>query len=176
MKALGLVLVAALACPPVVSAQTVETQPLDAPQDPAEGERSSRFQRAPFKTYLEKVGPSLPRAIEQSDTTQHQGVLLRQLDKMTGGIQTIQIRVGDEIALDRLRIRVDDCRTEDPGATEGAIALMKIWDIRSEQADPDFSGWMFAESPALSALDHPRYDVWVLNCIATSGGTASANE
>jgi hypothetical protein len=31
--------------------------------------------------------------------------------------------------------------------------------------DPVFSGWMVASSPALSALDHPRYDVWVLNCI-----------
>jgi hypothetical protein len=32
--------------------------------------------------------------------------------------------------------------------------------------DPDrvFSGWMFASTPALNALEHPVYDVWVIDC------------
>ena len=39
------------------------------------------------------------------------------------------------------------------------------WSIRDVREDtPRFSGWMFASSPALSALDHPRYDVWVVSC------------
>ena len=38
----------------------------------------------------------------------------------------------------------------------------RIRDVR--ETAPRFSGWMFASSPALSALDHPRYDVWVVSC------------
>ncbi|MEM7239473.1 MAG: hypothetical protein AAF501_16830, partial [Pseudomonadota bacterium] len=72
--------------------QTIETQPLDAPIETPDQDSSSRFQRAPFKTYLERVGPSLPQQIDQGDMIGHDAVLLRQLDKMTGGIQTLQIR------------------------------------------------------------------------------------
>jgi hypothetical protein len=43
-----------------------------------------------------------------------------------------------------------------------AYAFLRIRDVREDTAR--FSGWMFASSPALSALDHPRYDVWVLSC------------
>ena len=35
----------------------------------------------------------------------------------------------------------------------------------SRASEPVFVGWMIATSPALSAMDHPRYDVWVLNCV-----------
>ena len=37
--------------------------------------------------------------------------------------------------------------------------------IEETSETPLFSGWMLASSPALSALDHPRYDVWVLSCV-----------
>jgi hypothetical protein len=43
-----------------------------------------------------------------------------------------------------------------------ADAFLQIRDIR--ETVMRFSGWMFASSPALSALDHPRYDVWVVSC------------
>ena len=39
-------------------------------------------------------------------------------------------------------------------------------DDEQEAADEEllFSGWMFASSPGLSALEHPVYDVWVIRC------------
>jgi len=54
---------------------------------------------------------------------------------------------------------------------------VKVWD---QKADDDlaaeFSGWMFADSPALSALDHPRYDLWVINCTTSSAGASAGSE
>ena len=50
----------------------------------------------------------------------------------------------------------------------------EIRDIREEEAR--FYGWMFASSPALSALDHPRYDIWVLKCRIDPGETGSESE
>ena len=43
-----------------------------------------------------------------------------------------------------------------------AFAHLDIADRRSGKTE--FSGWMVAASPALSALDDPRYDVWLLRC------------
>ncbi|MEM8791425.1 MAG: DUF2155 domain-containing protein [Pseudomonadota bacterium] len=165
------------------SAQTIDQQPLAPPgeedvqaEEEAEDERSSRFIRAPFRTYRDGFGPFLPKAIEGEETAEQPGTRLRQLDKMTGVIQTVDVPSGTEVTLDRLRVRVESCRTRDEEGASGAISLLKIWDARDVDQEPVFSGWMFAESPALSALDHPRYDVWVMSCIAASGGTPSANE
>lgn len=91
---------------------------------------------------------------------------LRGLDKISGRVSDIEAKVGDPVAYERLTILVEQCRA--PAADEGedAYAFMRIRDERAEGAVV-FSGWMFASSPALSAMDHQRYDVWVLSC-ATS--------
>lgn len=41
---------------------------------------------------------------------------------------------------------------------------MHLTILDAASTTPDFDGWMTASSPALSALDHPRYDVWPLRC------------
>ena len=53
-------------------------------------------------------------------------------------------------------------RNDSAPATGDAYAFLQIRDVR--EPAPRFSGGMFASSPALSALDHPRYDVWVVSC------------
>ena len=57
---------------------------------------------------------------------------------------------------------VTACRypAEDPASD--AFAFLQITDMRGEEQV--FQGWMIASSPALNALDHPRYDVWVMSC------------
>lgn len=143
----------------------IEQRPLD-----------NRFQRAPFRTYRDNVGPSRPERIDNYDSTSHAGVRLRALDKMTGGTETVDVEATGEIQLGHLRIRADACRTSENPSIGGTIAFLKIWDQRSAAHEPDFSGWMFADSPALSAFDHPRYDVWVIRCITASGEAVTASE
>jgi hypothetical protein len=62
----------------------------------------------------------------------------------------------------RLEITLSDCRfpSEDPASD--AFAHVDIVDTLSQSLA--FSGWMIASSPALNALDHARYDVWVMRC------------
>ena len=55
-------------------------------------------------------------------------------------------------------------RTVAPKLQEKFGATFVIENKPGEQAEPVFSGWMFASSPALSAMEHPIYDVWVLSC------------
>ena len=94
-------------------------------------------------------------------------VTLRWLDKVTGRVSLINLNVGDVIQVGVLHIQVQKCMKRPVDEAPESAAFIKIWDINSDlkQLNSEiFSGWMFASSPALSALDHPVYDIWVLEC------------
>ena len=91
-----------------------------------------------------------------------QTAMLRGLDRINGTVQDIEISVGETVTYERLEITLLACRYPQGDINSDAFVQVLIQDIREET--PRFVGWMFASSPALSALDHPRYDVWVLSC------------
>ena len=154
----------------------ITTEPLEPlqPTGDAAGEGSqSRFKPAPFKT------PEIPRQpvpIEPIGTIQQAGAQMRQLDKMTGRIRTFEITAGAEEMVDRLRVRLEVCRAPEDNSLHGSMAFVQIWDTKRAEDAPVFSGWMFAESPALSSLDHPRYDLWVISCTTSAGNSSTASE
>ena len=90
------------------------------------------------------------------------GAQLRFLDKLTGAVTDLTMATGQTAKLGRLTIAMNECRY--PADNQTAEALASITVIDAAVRDPVFNGWMVASSPALSALDHPRYDVWVLRC------------
>ena len=94
------------------------------------------------------------------------GAILRGLDRITGAVNNFSMTVGETLEFERLEVTLEACRYPVGDINADAYALLKIRDVRNEE--PSFYGWMFASSPALSALDHPRYDVWVLTCEAAS--------
>lgn len=90
------------------------------------------------------------------------GGTLRFLDKITGEVLDLTLGRGQSITQGRLTVQLDDCRfPRDNPAADGQAHLTVMDSLSST---PVFSGWMMASSPALSAMDHPRYDVWVLSC------------
>lgn len=111
------------------------------------------------------AGPAIAQ-----DVAQAPGGILRWLDKVSGETADIELSRGQSAVSGRLTIQLDDCRypVDDPAAN--AFAHLTITD--SSTAGAVFSGWMVAASPALSALDHPRYDVWVLRCSLPEGAIA----
>ena len=90
------------------------------------------------------------------------GGVLRVLDRLTGAVTDYDLEPGQKQAQGRLTLRLDECRYPADSPLSDAFAHVTILD--SGVIDPVFHGWMMASSPALSALDHPRYDVWVLRC------------
>lgn len=102
-------------------------------------------------------------SVIQPDTAQASRVTLRALDKMLGRPTDVEMAVGETVVFGRLAIRAVECRYPADDPASDAYAHLEI-------LDPDgrtiFDGWMIASSPALSALEHPRYDVWVLRCTA----------
>lgn len=87
---------------------------------------------------------------------------LRVLDKLTGAVSDLTLSKGQSKAFGRLTVQMDDCRYYPDAPAAEALVHLTILDASS--VDPVFNGWMTAASPALSALDHPRYDVWPLRC------------
>ena len=139
-------------------------------------ERTKRFKLAPKSD--EVLDDSRPFAvpIETAVTGIKEGARLRQLDKMTGQTVTFDLANGESRKIDRLLVSLEACRSPENNATHGAMAFLKIRDTRNVEGEPDFTGWMFAESPALSALDHPRYDLWVINCITSDADVSEVSE
>ena len=105
----------------------------------------------------------------QSNVSTKQGaaVQLRALDTITGIVQDIELIVGDTTVYERLMISARECRYPAGNIDGDAFAFLTIRDVR--ESEPRFEGWMIASSPALSALEHPRYDVWVLRCKTLDG-------
>ena len=105
-------------------------------------------------------------------------VKLQSLDKVTARTMTFEANVGATIKFGTLYIKVQSCRKAPPIETPEAAAFLQVWEVapKSEKSEWIFSGWMFASSPALSPMDHPIYDVWVLDCLAHKTGEAPVEQ
>jgi len=90
------------------------------------------------------------------------GGILRGLDKVDGSLSDIELRNGQSQDFGRLNILLTECRYPNGNLSGNAYAHLVIRDNGADQ--PIFNGWMIAATPALNALDHARYDVWVLRC------------
>lgn len=107
----------------------------------------------------------------QADNLVGEKVVLRALDKVTATTQDYTVIVGDNLKYGSLDITVRHCEKRPPEETPETYAFLQITDARTDgeggEAEHEklFSGWMFASSPALSALEHPVYDIWVLDCV-----------
>lgn len=93
------------------------------------------------------------------------GVVLGGLDKIAARTAKFEVELGKSVPYNTLTITVHTCRTRPPEEPPESAAYVDV-----EERKPDgsqaklFSGWMFASSPALNALEHPIYDVWVVSC------------
>lgn len=124
-------------------------------------------------------------AIEYS-YDQYQLATLRALDKITGRSVDIRVKADEPIVFGSLNIEMKTCYQTPPELPPESAAFLSIKSTQSvrvetmeEGVDASkvstvsednpglFSGWMFASSPGLSALEHPVYDVWVIRCNAS---------
>jgi len=95
---------------------------------------------------------------------------LQGLDKVTARTQRFYAPVGETTRFGTLGITVGDCLVNTPDAPPESVAYLTIVDHKPGQPEEKlFTGWMFASTPSLSALDHGVYDVRVLACTMAQG-------
>lgn len=95
------------------------------------------------------------------------GALVRTLDKVTGQTADFDLDKGGSARLGRLTITLGDCRYPADDPASNAYGWITVLDDAA--AAPVFQGWMIAAAPALNALDHQRYDVWLIRCRSSEG-------
>jgi hypothetical protein len=93
------------------------------------------------------------------------GGVLRALDKTSGQTVDYEVASGGMITMGNLRIVMSECRYPRGNPSGNAYAALEVSELG--KSGVLFSGWMIASAPALSALEHPRYDVWVMRCITS---------
>jgi hypothetical protein len=102
------------------------------------------------------------QAQTQEEASTGSGAVLRGLDKLNGQTRDIELGNGEVGSLLGLEVQLGECRYPVDNPTGDAFAYLVIRERGGSEVL--FQGWMIASSPALNALDHFRYDVWVLRC------------
>ena len=109
------------------------------------------------------AGAGAAAAVERPDPVP--GAILQGLDKTTARVSTIEAPIDGVARFGSLEITARACHKKPPTEPPESAAFLEIVDVRPDSPAVDvFSGWMFASSPALSAMEHPVYDVWVIDC------------
>lgn len=103
------------------------------------------------------------------------------LDKITARISRLEADIGTRIRFGTLEILAQTCNKRPPEETPETTAFVEVFNVGTtlarelqeedatallppEEHERIFSGWMFASSPGLNAVEHPVYDVWLIDC------------
>jgi hypothetical protein len=105
-----------------------------------------------------------PKIALSSQWIEGNKLVIQGLDKITARIQTFEVDVGETHKFGVLDIFVERCVFSKPIFKPESLAFIKIKDNSDRLSEVKFSGWMFASSPALNALENPVYDVSILAC------------
>jgi len=110
-------------------------------------------------------------ARREATAPKDQIVTLRGVDKITAKVTDMKAPMNKPLRFGSLEITPRTCSKRPPEETPEVTAFLEISDIKPDESKQKlFTGWMFASSPALSALEHPVYDVWVIDCNAIAPG------
>src|SRR5487761_2433514 len=87
------------------------------------------------------------------------------LDKITGRIINFDEDIGETVQFGALRVKTDACYTRPATEAANTDAFVEVDEITLQgEVKRIFSGWMFAASPGLHAVEHPIYDIWLTDC------------
>jgi hypothetical protein len=102
------------------------------------------------------------------------GVILGGLDKIAARTARFEANINEQVFYNTLIVTARTCKTRPPEEPPESAAYIDIQERKPDGTTANiFSGWMFASSPALNALEHPVYDIWVISCKTVPPETAA---
>ena len=104
--------------------------------------------------------------------------VLQGLDKTTARVTSFEAPIGETVAFGTLRVTARACHKSPPEEPPNTVAFLEIDEVHPQEPGAPavrlFSGWMFASSPALSAMEDPIYDVTLLDCKIATGSSSKS--
>lgn len=98
------------------------------------------------------------------------------LDKVTARISPLAIPIGTTEKFGALKITPRVCYTRPPTEPPLTSAFVEVDEIKlNGETQRIFTGWMYAESPGLHAVEHPVFDVWLTSCNTESGDASTGS-
>jgi hypothetical protein len=99
------------------------------------------------------------------------------LDKITGRITSFDVAIDETVQFGALRVKPRVCYSRPPTETPRTDAFLEVDEVTLQgEVRRIFTGWMFAASPGLHAVEHPIYDVWLADCKGGTLATAESDE
>ncbi|ACM26239.1 DUF2155 domain-containing protein [Agrobacterium sp. SHOUNA12C] len=110
------------------------------------------------------AGAVLPQAAEAARISNPVAVFSG-LDKITGRITTFDVYVNETVQFGALQVTPKACYSRDDTEQQKVDGFVEVDEITLDRRIRRiFTGWMFADSPGLNAVEHPIYDVWLKEC------------
>ena len=91
------------------------------------------------------------------------------LHKVTAKVQKIELLSGQEYAIGDMSLTMHDCISTPPEEPPETKAFLQISEFKAGRDKALFTGWMFASSPGINAMEHPVFDIWPLACKTEDG-------
>jgi hypothetical protein len=105
----------------------------------------------------------------QADRIKNPTAVFSGLDKITGRIVSFEAAVDETVQFGSLQMTANVCYTKPPTENPNTTSFVEVDDVGLDGLPKRvFSGWMFASSPGLHGMEHPVYDIWLVDC---KGGT-----
>ncbi|WP_339635322.1 DUF2155 domain-containing protein [uncultured Sneathiella sp.] len=128
-------------------------------------------------TYADSFAQTQSQLKKEVERPEGEIVVLRALDKVTARTQDLSVPIGETVIYGSIAIRPRKCLKRPPEETPETSTFLEITEIHDGEEGPRlFNGWMFASSPGINALEHPVYDVWVIDCKMSEPESPSGKE
>jgi hypothetical protein len=139
-------------------------------QPPAQVKLRPGERQQPYDSEVKVEQPPEQKIVNQT-------AVFSALDKITGRIITFDAAINETVQFGPLQVTPRVCYTRPPTETQNTTGFVEVDEITlKSEIRRIYTGWMFASSPGLHAVEHPIYDVWLIDCkmtppaIAASGG------
>lgn len=99
------------------------------------------------------------------DKIENRVAIFSALDKVTATIRKLEVPIGETAEFGALKVTPRVCYSRPPTMQPKTTSFVEVEEIQLDGAQTRiFSGWMFAQSPGLNAVEHPVFDVWLTDC------------
>jgi hypothetical protein len=118
--------------------------------------------------------PALPAV---ADRIENKVAIFSALDKVTATIKKLEIPLDETVQFGSLKVTPRVCYTRPPTEQPKTTSFVQVQEVQLDgQEKQIFSGWMFAESPGLNAVEHPVFDVWLTDCAKPRNAVAQQQQ